>query len=439
MHFMELVPDYYDDFRCQCGACSYTCCQEWPIGIRKEDYLKVMSLPVSKKDHTLLQSTFVLNDQPGEAYAHIQFREDGKCGFYSEEGLCRLQVIVGEAGLPHVCRQFPRISGLVLDTTFEKGYRLDCPAVTELLLKKTEGIQFLTRPTEETPTKHIVGRLKGHKHRIYDGYHAPSASPSYVLPPKAVSDNPLLQYYWEMKALLIGVLQNRDHTIHQRLLYIGVLLRALLKLEADGQVKEAGALISAELERTDFGDVMSTLERLPRNDPLAMDWVGNLLSLRTPYWIQVESVRKETILLLARLGARQQDDKFIISRSAFTKGCENFARYCDSHPHVAENIAVTLFQVNMMPFGSLYNGNYQKEKYDLWRNYRWYCVQFAAWQLFMRARFVEGTPDEREIARLTSVVFRKVPNMRERAEKFEKKLTPGVNADPLEIISILIK
>lgn len=437
---MELVPDFYDDFHCQCGACSYTCCQEWSIEIHQEDYEKLMSLAMPEEDRALLQSTFVLNKQQGGAYAHIEFRKDGKCGFYGENGLCRLQGIVGEAGIPHVCRQFPRVSGLVFGTTFEKCYRLDCPAVTELLLERTQGLQFLTRPTQETPTKYLVGRLKGHKHKAYIGYHNPSASPSYVIPPEAILNNPLMQYYWELKTLLIGVLQNREHTIHQRLLYMGVLLRALLKLELEGKIEEAGALINEEMERSDFDDIMSTLERLPRNDPIALDWVGNLLSLRTPYFIQTDSVREETIRLLRRLGARKQEDgKFIISRSAFTTGRKNFAEYCDAHPHVAENIAVTLFQIDLMPFACLYKGDYQKQKYDLWRNYRWYCIQFAAWQLFMRARFVEGTPDEREIARLTSVVFRKVPNVAEKMEEYEKKLTSGVIADPLEIISILIK
>lgn len=443
MQLMELVPDYYDEFHCQCGACSFSCCQEWSISLYEKDYRNLMSLELSQEDRKKLEETFVRDYQegPNHTYAAIRLGTDKRCGFQDSNGLCHLQAIAGEENLPEVCRTFPRTAALVYGTTLDKNLRLSCPAVVELLMQREAGVQFLSRTTEEAVSTRIVGRLKGHKKQIVNSLETPGSIPTYQFDASMEPKNPLLRFFWEFKTLMIGVLQNRDCTIHQRILYIGVLLQTFLKLEAEGHIEEARALALAEMERTDYGNILDTLNRLPQKDPLSLYWLCSLSSLRNPgSMMGSPSLCKELCNVRMRLKMEWQGEKFMISRSALARGKQHFEEYCEANPHVAENLLISLFQTNAMPFGGMFKGSSAKtEKIDLWRNYRWFCVEFAVWQLFMRSRFVDEIPDDREIARLTSVVFRLLPNQKEFVEQLESKLTVGVDANPMEIISILIK
>lgn len=439
MEIMELVPDYYDEFHCIGSECKYNCCQEWPIEFNKTHYKRLRSLDLPEADRKVLLKTVKVakGQKDPRRYAYVALKENGACGFQTDEGLCRLQQLAGETQLPPVCRTYPRLNSLILERVIEKNLRPECEAVVKQLMKKKEGIGFETRPTTEPMqlSRHVTAAGKQSDMRLRPN--SELFPGDYRINSSEVVHNPFLPFYFDIKTLCIGILQNRYYTFHQRLLYMGTILRVLQKLEAEGRAADAAAVIAAELEREYSEQIAATMDKLPQSDAISMGWLMNLAGIAPMRGLP--AYRKELAEAVKALEIRWNGETFVASASAYAEGKRLFDAYCVENPHFMENIAVALFQRLCMPFGGIYNGFNVTVRRDLWKNYRLFCGYLATVQFMLRARFLAGVPNDDDLARLVAVVFRRFPNRDAMVKKFEEEMTPGVDADPLEIISILIK
>lgn len=138
------VPDYYDRFRCLAGACPDSCCQEWDVQVDPEAAEKYLALPGALGD--ALREKLVFSD--GEYTLQIT---DGRCPMWRTDGLCRIQAELGEGGLCHVCRDFPRLTHDYGDFR-ELDLELSCPEAARLILSG-EPVTMLCRevPGGEDP------------------------------------------------------------------------------------------------------------------------------------------------------------------------------------------------------------------------------------------------------------------------------------------------
>lgn len=130
------APDYYNDFKCIADKCKNSCCIGWEIDIDDETYEKYMSLrsPIGEK----------LRKNITEELPHsFKLKEDEKCPFLNENGLCELIIELGEDALCDICALHPRYRNFY-NTRTEIGLGLCCEAVSELVLNK------------KTPTRLIV-------------------------------------------------------------------------------------------------------------------------------------------------------------------------------------------------------------------------------------------------------------------------------------------
>lgn len=119
-------PEYYDRFRCIAGACPDSCCKEWEVQVDEEAAERYRALSGPLGDH-LRQ---VLTEQDGETVMTI---ENGRCPMWNEDGLCRIQLELGEAALCKVCREFPRLTHDYGDFV-ELGLELSCPEAAKYIL-----------------------------------------------------------------------------------------------------------------------------------------------------------------------------------------------------------------------------------------------------------------------------------------------------------------
>lgn len=133
----------YDQFHCIADQCTFTCCQEWRIGVDKKTLQKWKGLKLASGAEMDNQQELKLEQcvkKDGAGYV-ITLGKDKKCPFLNKNKLCRLVLELGEDHLSETCTTFPRQINEFEDRT---EYSLDtgCPAVVDLLLKQTDVISF---------------------------------------------------------------------------------------------------------------------------------------------------------------------------------------------------------------------------------------------------------------------------------------------------------
>lgn len=195
----RLYPAYVLKFRCIAQDCRNDCCHDWNISFSKKDYLKIKR---AKKSPQLEQLTAQAmgripdgertEDRYGEFHTH-----SGACPFQNEEGLCRLQLELGEGALPHVCRTFPRLHRFT-PMGRQEALSTGCEAVVQLLWDAPEGLDFVEDPLEKQQWK---GLQLGEKWDQYPIFHS----------------------------AVIDILQARQFSIPRRLLILGLMLEKAAK------------------------------------------------------------------------------------------------------------------------------------------------------------------------------------------------------------------
>ncbi len=145
------VPDYYPGFVCKCGSCRNSCCRGWPVIITGEEYTRLMEADSSREFRSKLEAAMNLDGDPKRGgTAHIVHDRNGRCPLMGEDGLCTLQLELGEAILPDVCRLYPRNTREVCGEA-ECACAASCERVTELLLEHEGPLGFLTMELDEEP------------------------------------------------------------------------------------------------------------------------------------------------------------------------------------------------------------------------------------------------------------------------------------------------
>ena len=141
MKYIE--PDFAAQFRCLAGTCPDTCCKDWEIIIDGETLAKYRALPGKFGDE--VRASLCVDDE-GDTMFRLT---DGHCPLLREDGLCRVQLALGEEGLCNTCRAYPRFweeYGAVRELTLS----ISCPAAARLLLEHTAPITFSCRE-DDTP------------------------------------------------------------------------------------------------------------------------------------------------------------------------------------------------------------------------------------------------------------------------------------------------
>ena len=145
------VPDYYPGFTCKCGACRSSCCKGWPVIITGEEYTRLMEAECRPEFRKKLEAAMNLDGDPRKGgTAHVVHDRNGRCPLMGEDGLCTLQLELGEAILPDVCRLYPRNTREVCGNA-ECACAASCERVTELLLERDKALGFRTMELKEEP------------------------------------------------------------------------------------------------------------------------------------------------------------------------------------------------------------------------------------------------------------------------------------------------
>ncbi len=139
-----IEPDFYNDFHCIGGQCSFTCCKEWKIAVDPETKKRWRKLNVAETvlesgrvpEHACCSvsdkaqlSRFVVKKDGGEI---IELLPNMRCPFLEDSELCRLVLDYGEECLSETCHVFPRETHEFTNRT-ERTLVSCCPEIVDRL------------------------------------------------------------------------------------------------------------------------------------------------------------------------------------------------------------------------------------------------------------------------------------------------------------------
>lgn len=154
-----IEPDFYGDFHCIGGQCSFTCCKEWKIAVDHETKKRWRKMDVPETvlesgrvpKHACLStsdkaqlSQFVVKKDCGEI---IELLPNMRCPFLEDSDLCRLVLDYGEECLSETCHVFPRETHEFSDRT-ERTLVSCCPEIVDRLHALHE-LHFTNLPYQE--------------------------------------------------------------------------------------------------------------------------------------------------------------------------------------------------------------------------------------------------------------------------------------------------
>ena len=154
-----IEPEFYKDFHCIGGQCTFTCCKEWKIAVDPETKKRWRKLSVpetvlesgrvpehacrSRLDKAQL-SQFVMKKDGGEI---IELLPNMRCPFLEDTELCRLVLDYGEECLSETCHVFPRETHEFADRT-ERTLVSFCPEIVDRLYALKE-LHFTNLPYQD--------------------------------------------------------------------------------------------------------------------------------------------------------------------------------------------------------------------------------------------------------------------------------------------------
>jgi len=253
-------PQYYNEFHCTMNECKENCCNyEWCISIDKSTYEKYL-----KSDNDLsaevLKNIELISENPFEA--RIKITEEGKCNFFTKDGLCRIHAEYGEDYLGKTCKSYPRKicnnAGSV-----EAFLEISCEAAAELILFDNRTIILQEEVWEHESPINISRIVESHKY---------------------VDTDYANDIFHLIRAVSLIILQTKRYTIQLRLMILGLFIsriRELLQADNDGKIDFSAIIELCEsfIKKTESGfyDAMTGQEIL--NVDLSINFIIEMFNI----------------------------------------------------------------------------------------------------------------------------------------------------------------
>ena len=126
---IEVVPDYYNKFKCIAGKCKHSCCVGWEIDIDDDtmEFYNLLGGEMGEKIRANIQ---------GEP-PHFVLAAGERCPFLKDSGLCEIISCFGEEALCDICSLHPRFFNFYSHFG-EAGLGLCCEEAARIILTADE-------------------------------------------------------------------------------------------------------------------------------------------------------------------------------------------------------------------------------------------------------------------------------------------------------------
>lgn len=428
---MIFKPSYYDNFSCLGADCKYTCCQGWNIYLSKNEYTHIKNFKKTKEIELLCSKAFqrIKKNATQRKYATVNFDSHSNCILLSEDGLCSLQLSCGHKALPITCKNFPRnlnFTEFENEDVLEQHLSLGCEAVLKLIMQQKDGITFETLPEES---------IKNRKHRYIT--HAISSSDA--------KERPVYQYVWDLKTLGLGILQNRDYSLINRILLLGIALNSIDEMEKKGEesnipsfVDQFLAIIEHDSSLLDsFSNTKENQNFQIVNAIFLFDQICNqnkmMNSLRTRIFdnLGIEKNGGEVSIepFENHMKITVGDVTIKIDEKKYFNGLNRFDNFFQGREYILENIMLTYFFVNNQPF-------YLKDR-SIWQHFLFFASVYNLFKFTIMGYLTEDNAED-DFIYATTICSRSLTHSKQIFDNIVSELEKN-QSDTLAHMAILVK
>lgn len=414
-----IQPTYFSRFSCLGPECQYHCCQEWSIFLTKSEYTKIKSQIHSKEMKEAFCAAFVRRrgkEGDDNKYASVRYDDAQICPLQNKERFCSLQLQCGHQSLPITCQVFPRTDAFFMDTA-ERNLSLGCEGVVKLLLDERDGICLET--DQISPNRRVQVSL--------------------CLTKQDAENRPIYRYIWDIKTLCASVLQDRAHSLDDRMLLLGIMLGRIHQMEQENRAEQIPAFVNEIFHSEDDYLNLKDWEtiKIDPSIPIANALIFfNQLKTRSNNFHLIHMVEgllnrfqivtekeesggvdKNTIYFTMNLGKNQEIK-------------EKWKKWLAQYDYFVENIMVAWFFQEQIPFS--------KKDCSIWEHYIYFCSLYNLLKIILMGTVAEPDWKMDQVIHNVTVCARTVTHSSATPQNLMKRAVES-GSDTLAHMAVLIK
>lgn len=360
-----IEPNYFKDFHCIGGECRNNCCHDWGIYLTKKEYINTKNAKKSKELQEICDHAFhrLKKSENPNIYAEMRLKEDGNCQFLDKDGLCMLQKECGYNILSNTCKQFPRIHFQYMATA-EQYLSTGCEEVVRLLMNMPDGIELTSG-----------GEIDHNK------FNNPTLS---VIDPEKVSEAPF-KFYWDVKTLVISIMKNRNYSVEDRLILLGIAFKHIDELinanEGDKIPPYVDGLIAACTDDKSMLDGLNDIE--PKTELNALNFANIFARVTQSRSIPEEFAEKIKAAygIVYDLSEDEEELHFNLDREKVEKQLGYLFNMLSGREYILEN-----FMLNSILFLNL---PFTNTSLSFWDSYIFICMVYSVMMFMIAGNLTE--------------------------------------------------
>lgn len=336
-------------------------------------------------------------------YADMRLNEKGDCVFLDEKRMCRLQIECGPSVLPYICQDFPR-------RLFRYGKQIlrsctpACEEIVNLLWARPNGLEFVAVPREK-------GILRISSFPMREDFQI------------------LYSRFEEIQWVCISILQNRAYTLDERMILLGIAIRALAEIQSATEEEAVQNWLTRYTALTKGSGFKEAVEKLPSNPSMFL--ANNLetlfeLLIDTSAPDMAEYLRKR----LDSLGLKLETDRFTYQPDTYFKQKECLNAFLHGQEYLTENLIVNETFAYGIPLDN---------KNGVWDSYMRLCLLYSLLKMLLTMSVdpAESSPSREKLVEGVILWARVLLHATERLNGFVERMHKN-ESDSLAHMAILI-
>lgn len=414
-----IQPAYFSRFSCIGPECQYHCCQEWGIWLTRSEYTKIKSQIHSKEMEDAFCAAFVRSREKGgddSKFASVHYDEAQVCPLQNQDGFCSLQLQCGHGALPNTCQTFPRTESFFMGT-LERHLSLGCEGVVRLLLEEKGGLCLET--SQISPNHRVQAHL--------------------FLKRKDAESRPVYRQVWDIKTLCTAVLQDRSHSLDDRMLLLGIMLGQIQRMEQENRTEQIPAFVD-EILRSDEEYLNLQDWEAIQIDPSVP--IANALIFLN----QLKAVSQNSHLvhmvegLLAQFQIVTEQEEsggedyntihFTMNLEKNQEIKEKWKKWLAQYDYFVENIMVAWFFQEQIPFS--------KKDCSIWEHYIYFCSLYNLLKIILMGTVADPDWKMDQVVHNVTVCARTITHSSAAPQILMKRAVDS-ESDTLAHMAVLIK
>lgn len=249
-----LAPEYIEKFSCTGSLCKETCCARWNIDVDQTTYNQYMQIEESFWKERMKQSVMKRKkNSTDKQYAYMNMSDSLSCPFLNDDKLCDIHGQLGEEYLCGTCATFPRTLNKTNDN-LELSLMISCPEAAKLILLNPEPMEFVEKEMSIHPKASMMD----------------FSNVQHKEPP----------HFWDIRVATINILQNRNYSLEDRFIIIGLMCQKIDQLIENGQAEHIPLVTAEYISNAEKGVFQQSLSEIHGERGMKFHLLNNIFSTR---------------------------------------------------------------------------------------------------------------------------------------------------------------